>query len=103
MASRSSTLIPAHPDDLYCVTCPERFPFQGSLTATLDLARTQGWGVFGEGGTVRSSICPSCKGTPRSREKVEPVLAGQIDILAELGVTPRTLEKESRKKRKDPS
>lgn len=103
MANRSSTLIPAHPEDLYCQTCPERFGFQGSISQTIDLARTRGWGVLDEGGTVVKSICPGCKGTPRSREKPPPVLKGQIDVFFELGVTPTLRDIEPRRKRKDPS
>jgi hypothetical protein len=98
----TKTQVPAHPDDLICQTCPERFHFRGSLITTRDLARTQGWHIYSDSEPHRV-LCPACIGTNRTRIPAPPILAGQSDILTDLGITAEitTEVNTSKRKRRD--
>lgn len=104
--------IPGDPDDLICDTCPERFAYAGDLLRTFERARVRGWHIYqhiqaqfhrstGEVTNLVDTriLCPSCIGTPRTRVPPPPVLEGQSDILDDLGVEVKLVEKEKNPKK----
>jgi hypothetical protein len=103
------TILPADPDDLICDTCPERFPYAGDMYRTFERARVRGWHIYQrvqlqmisgvpQPVVVETKIlCPECVGTPRSKLPPAPaVLEGQADILEDLGIQVKPVEKEKR-------
>lgn len=117
MTNQKQTIIPADPDDLICDTCPERFPYAGDMYRTFERARVRGWHIYQHiqaamtrgddpAGTVNVHVetrilCPTCIGTPRSRLEPGPaVLEGQADILEDLDIHVKPVEKEQKQPRK---
>lgn len=115
MTNQKLTIQPADPDDLICDTCPERYPYNGSIFTTFESARVKGWHIYqhvqatldrntgspvGPATVDTRILCPSCIGTPRSRPQPPPqILEGQSDIFGELGVTQRFLAIEKKGKK----
>lgn len=109
------TLIPADPDDLICDTCPNRYASRGDPWRTFESARVAGWHIYqaiqlkvsSSGGQPMGPaqvntriLCPECVGTPRSKLPPAPlVLEGQADILEDLGVEVRSVEKEKKNRK----
>lgn len=107
------TLIPADPDDLICDTCPTRFPAKGDTFRTFESARVKGWHIYQRVQVQMSTsltddvhdkiivdtriLCPECVGTPRSKLPPAPlVLEGQADILEDLAIEVKPVEKEKK-------
>lgn len=106
---------PPGPDDLLCDTCPERFAPRATQAQTDERARVAGWHIYrgyayhntdlafpdATATFITRILCPQCIGTNRTRIPAPPVLEGQSDILADLGVTvePQQKERKTRKGR----
>jgi hypothetical protein len=89
------TIIPGDPGDLLCDTCTNRYADRGGRERTDESARVAGWHIY-RGWSYQPTqppstfitriLCPQCIGTNRTRIPAPPVLPGQEDILATLGI-----------------
>ena len=108
-------MAPLNPDDydLACDTCPETFQGTSDTYRTFERARVHGWHIYqhvqmkmntrtGEALNLVDTriLCPKCIGTPRTRLEPAPlVLEGQADILEDLNIDVKPVEKEQRGRR----
>lgn len=101
-AAKKHQVHPIDPRDLVCDTCPARYPWAGTLMATLARARVARWHVYDgpsvAGTPMKRTFCPKCfsTGTPQ-RPNVNHVIEGQLDLPGLF--TPVPVEKSKRNKR----